>query len=51
MTVYPRFGEFRIHDHKPAVMLPPKPARLTLSGQWKLGGPRNPAFEFEIIKE
>lgn len=51
MTIYPRFGEFRIHDHKPAVMLPPKPARLTLSGQWNLGGPRNPAFEFEIIKE
>ena len=33
MTVYPRFGEFRIHDHKPVVMLPPKPARLTLFGQ------------------
>lgn len=51
MKDYPRFGTFKIHDYKPPVLLPPAPARLTVSGHWKLGGRRNPAFDFYVIKE
>jgi len=51
MTACPRFGTFKIRDYKPPVLLPPAPARLTVSGRWKLGGKRNPAFDFYVIKE
>jgi len=51
MTACPRFGTFKIRDYKPPVLLLPAPARLTVSGRWKLGGRRNPAFDFYVIKE
>lgn len=51
MHVSMRLGGFKITDHKLPVLLSPKPARLTLSGSWKLGGPRNPGFEFAVYKE
>jgi hypothetical protein len=51
MSISPRFGTFKIHDWKPPVLLPPVSARLTLSGNWKLGGHRNPEFDFYVIKE
>lgn len=51
MTARPRFGTFKILDYKPPVLLPPVPARLTVSGRWKLGGKRNPVFDFYVIKE
>jgi hypothetical protein len=46
MNESPRFGSFKIIDYRPPVPVPPAQARLTLSGAWKLGGPRNAAFEF-----
>lgn len=46
-----RFGAFKLYPEQTAVPLPTKPARLTLSGNWKLGGRANPEFEIEIIKE
>lgn len=51
MTACQRFGDFKLHESKPPVLLPSPPSRLTLSGNWRLGGPRNPSFVFEIIKE
>lgn len=46
-----RFGTFKIQEHKPPRPAEPKRARLTLSGRWKLGGRRNPVFEFFTIKK
>jgi hypothetical protein len=43
---YPKLSELTIMSIKEPVLLPPKPARLTLSGQWKLGGRKNAVFEF-----
>jgi len=51
MSVSTRLGGFKITDHKLPVLLPPRPARLTLSGRWKMGGARNPGFEFHVFKE
>ena len=50
MTEYPRFGQFKIRNYQQPVLLPTSPARLTLSGAWKLGGPRNAEFEFYKIE-
>lgn len=44
-----RFGAFKIHENKPPQLIAPEPARLKLSGNWKLGGKRNPVFEFFTI--
>lgn len=46
-----RFGAFKIQEHRPPRPIEPKRARLTLSGRWKLGGGRNPVFEFFTIKK
>ncbi len=50
MTEYPRFGQFKIRNYQQPVLQPAAPARLTLSGAWKLGGPRNAEFEFYKIE-
>ena len=46
MTEFPRFGEFKIRDHQHFIDLPEPSARLTLSGNWKLGGRMNATFDF-----
>lgn len=50
MAEYPRFGQFTIRNYQQPVLQPAAPARLTLSGAWKLGGPRNAEFEFYKIE-
>lgn len=44
-----RFGEFRLYE--PARDIPdPRPARLSLSGRWRLGGPVNPGFRIQSTR-
>ncbi len=50
MARFPPFGTFKIITHRPPEVLSPPPARLTLSGRWKLGGPKAPVFTLETIK-
>lgn len=50
MSESARLGEFTLTDYKLPALLPPLPARLTLSGGWKLGGARNPEFTFNLYK-
>jgi len=46
-VIYPRFGEFKIRDYEHVTNIPE--ARLTLSGNWKLGGAKNPVFEIRKV--
>ena len=46
-----RLGSFKLHNEQSAVAVPPRPARLTLSGAWKLGSRLHPDFDIQIIKE
>lgn len=49
MAEYPRLGHFKLHNGKPKPIEPEK-SRLTLSGRWKLGGPKQMAFSMTIEK-
>lgn len=44
-----RLGSFKVYG--PATELPdPQPARLSLSGRWRLGGPVSPAFKAQTTR-
>lgn len=50
MNESPRIGHFKIIPNRPPILLPPPQSRLSLSGNWKLGGPQNMGFEMFITK-
>lgn len=50
MNESPRIGHFKIIPNRPPILLSPPQSRLSLSGNWKLGGPRNMGFEMFITK-
>ena len=44
-----RLGEFKLHE--PSREIPDsRPARLSLSGNWRLGGPVSPAFRTQSTR-
>jgi len=50
MSETPRLKQFKIRNHPQPVLAPVTPARLTLSGAWKLGGAKNAEFEIYRIQ-
>lgn len=46
-----RLGSFKLYNEQSAIAVPPRPARLTVSGAWKLGSRLHPDFDIQIIKE
>lgn len=50
MAQSPRISHFKIIPNRSPSLLAPRSARLSLSGNWKLGGPMNMGFELIVTK-